>query len=629
MLQSIREHTQGWIAGTIISIIIMSFALWGIHSYFVGGGGPTDVAEVNGIGISKTQFSIAYERLKRQLQGQFGTNNPFAGKESLIKDRALKTLIDQEVLKQASIEQGFQVSDAQLDGFLQTMPEFQVDGQFSMDRLQQVLTRSMLSVGELLDMLRTNLLIDQPKIGIVSTSFSPSDENTYVISLLKQERDFDYLTVSKNYFADKVPSVSPDQIKSYYNSHASEFMTPDQVSVDYIEVTSKDLGDQITVSDDVLQSYYKDNLNSYTLPMQWKVEDIEIPVDSKATIEEINAAKAKADAAYQAILKGEDFAKVAKGYKGSLSSKGWMTLNDIPPELQKSVSTITKPNQLLLPYRTSDGFVIIKSTDVQQPKVQTFEDVKQRIKDNYVHAHAEEKLADMRDRLADLTYEHPDTLAIAAKELKLPIKSTGLFFKDKAGPDIAEHKKVRDVAFSQDVLKGKNNSDVIQINSDAIVVLRVKDYVPAKTQSLNEVSSQIQSNLRLEAAKTQADRFANDLIKKLNTGANPQQTATENKLNWTKAGSVSRLSNEIDPAILDVVFRLPNPSLNQSKTVYGLAKLTDGFAIIKLNTVKAGALSDPKQYSVYAEELQTKDGLLEYELYKRSQIQNAKINLVQ
>ena len=74
MLQTIREHTQGWIAGTIISLIILSFALWGIHSYFVGGGNNSVVAEVNGTEISREQLTVAYERLRRQAQSQYGAN---------------------------------------------------------------------------------------------------------------------------------------------------------------------------------------------------------------------------------------------------------------------------------------------------------------------------------------------------------------------------------------------------------------------------------------------------------------------------------------------------------------------------------------------------------------------------
>src|SRR5687767_8060635 len=127
MLQTIREHTQGWIAGIIITIIILSFALWGIHSYFVGGINNTNVAEVNGTDITKEQLTVAYERLRRQFQIQYGINNPITAKdETSLKDRALQALVDIEVLKQSSTEQGFRVSNRQIDNYLHSMPEFQI-----------------------------------------------------------------------------------------------------------------------------------------------------------------------------------------------------------------------------------------------------------------------------------------------------------------------------------------------------------------------------------------------------------------------------------------------------------------------------------------------------------------------
>src|SRR3982751_5650109 len=101
MLQSIREHTQGWIAGTIISIIIFTFALWGIHSYFVVGTNNSIVAEVNGVEISKEQIAIAYERLRRQTQIQLGSNNTISSKdEKTLKLKALQALTEIEALKQ-------------------------------------------------------------------------------------------------------------------------------------------------------------------------------------------------------------------------------------------------------------------------------------------------------------------------------------------------------------------------------------------------------------------------------------------------------------------------------------------------------------------------------------------------
>ena len=75
-------------------------------------------------------------------------------------------------------------------------------------------------------------------------------------------------------------------------------------------------------------------------------------------------------------------------------------------------------------------------------------------------------------------------ILIHCKQLQkhdLPIKTSELFTKDKAGKDISQFKKVRDTAFSNDVLNLQNNSDVIQFNPETVIVLRVKSHVASSS----------------------------------------------------------------------------------------------------------------------------------------------------
>jgi len=44
------------------------------------GGSSSDVAEVNGTDITKEQLAVAYERLRKQMQVQYGANNPITAK---------------------------------------------------------------------------------------------------------------------------------------------------------------------------------------------------------------------------------------------------------------------------------------------------------------------------------------------------------------------------------------------------------------------------------------------------------------------------------------------------------------------------------------------------------------------
>src|SRR5258708_1625213 len=139
MLQSIRDRTQGWIAGVIISLVIISFALWGIHSYLAGSADPSVIAKVNGVVISKTQLAAAFERLRNQTEENLGASGSLSSQvETDIKLRALQSLVNVQVLKQGSIKEKYRISSRQVDNFLESMPDFQVNGQFSLNRFQQL-----------------------------------------------------------------------------------------------------------------------------------------------------------------------------------------------------------------------------------------------------------------------------------------------------------------------------------------------------------------------------------------------------------------------------------------------------------------------------------------------------------
>ncbi len=70
MLGSIRDKATGWIAGIIVGALIISFAFWGISSYF--GGGEVYVASVNGSEIKYQAFQRAFYTLRQQMQKVLG-----------------------------------------------------------------------------------------------------------------------------------------------------------------------------------------------------------------------------------------------------------------------------------------------------------------------------------------------------------------------------------------------------------------------------------------------------------------------------------------------------------------------------------------------------------------------------
>lgn len=627
MLQTIRERTQGWIAGTIISIIILTFALWGIHSYFVGGGNTNVIAEVNGTEVTKEQLAVAYGRLRHQVQSQYGAS-ALLKDESLLKAQALQTLIENEALKQASFNEGFRIYNSQVDSYLEGIPAFQVDGQFSIERFQEVLSSTMLSTGEFLELIKSSLLIDQPKLGVVFSAFALPEETDEVIALVNQERDIEYLSISTQQFLTQPIKIAPERIEAYYNEHKKDFMTAEQVNVEYVELSIANLMAGIEASDDALKSFYNENVNSYTRPMEWKLIGVQVPVAANAKADDVKQASAKAESIVQALEKGEDVHKVARENASTAITYDWVTLSRSPAELQKAIAQLNKVGQVAAPIKTPQGWVIVKVTDIKEPKIQSFEEARAKVKEVYVRQHAEEKFAEQRDRLADTAYEKPDSLQPAAKALNLPVKTSELFSKDATGKDIAQYKKVRDAAFSNDVLNLQNNSDVIQLTPDTVAVVRVKSHVPSSLLPLQNVALQIENKLKLQEAELRTETFAKDLLAKLQSGENSQQVTSAAHLSWHRTGFTGRYAKQVDSAILELAFRIPYKA-ESTKPAYQVTRLPTGYAIVAVKGVKNGSLTDKKQYNVFAEQVQNSTGFLEYELYKQSQLNAAKIEVKQ
>ena len=532
MLQSIRDKTHGWIAGVVISLLILSFALWGIHSYIAGGGSNNVVATVNGADITKNQLATAYERLHRQLQMQSGTAELPQSADTMLRNRALQSLIQVQVLEQAAYANHYRVTSGQMDGFLQATPEFQVNGSFSPVRFQQVLNAMFFTVPEFIDLTRATLLADQPRVGILLTAFAMPDEVTRTMALIGQERNIRYLLLSASNITQNAPAISDEMIQRYYTEHQNAYKTPEQISVEYILLSVQDLADKMHPTEEQLKNFYTENMSSF-----------------------------------------------------------------------KSAKSSVTPS-----YAT----------------------VRDQVKKMFVQEKAEEAFADLKEKAANVTYEHPDSLQSAAQLLNVPVRTTPVFTKDQPGPDIAANPKVRETAFGNDVLNLQNNSDVIELDPKTAVILRVKSHIPAAVLSLDVVRPRILNALKAAALENEMANEANEVRNQLQSGAlSSDKIAEKYHLKWVDAGWIGRHAGKMDQAILNQAFQMPTPADNK-KITYAVTKTTSGFAIIGLSAVRPGNTQvSPEQYQAFADQIQGGLGTLEYALYENSLMRKAKVTVVQ
>lgn len=633
MLQSIRDRTQNWLMGVIIFLACAAFALWGVHSYIGSSATPDVVATVNHYSVHQTELNQAYERLRQQEQMQMGADFVLdPATEIELKKQALNQLIMGRVLTEAARKDGYRVTMDQVRSALLMIPAFQANGEFSRDRFNEVLSSMLYTEQQFLADLQMTMLTAQVRSGFITSEFALPDEVATAIRLVNQKRDIAYSIIPTSRFLSNA-TISDADALNFYNAHQAQFTAPEQVSLEYIELSLPQIAAQQHFDDAELQQFYQNNLNNYTTPERWHVARILIKTKPSANAQQIAAAQAEASDILQRIKSGEDFAKLAKTYSDDKTSgdngglMDWFGPGMVDPVIEKAVAALTKPGDVTTPIQTKEGFNIIKLVEVQKPQVQPFEKVKAQVEKAMAQQKAEHLFADASDKLSNLTYANPNSLDVAAKTLGLTVKTSGFITRQGGKDTITSNPKVFKVAFSTDVLNG-NNSDVIELDPDTLLVLRVKQHKAAYLQPFNAVRDDVIATLKTQKAQQQAEALSQQIVQQVQQSNDINTFAHHNNLSLQTANSIARFGSSVPVTLTTAAFRMPKPEAPAKFTATSVKMPNGDYAVLILTGVHEGSIASKAadtQQRVYREQLENSFGQLSYALYARGLEKKAKV----
>lgn len=613
MLQNIRDNSQGWIAKTIIGIIVALMAFTGIEAIFQAStNNKQDVAKVNGEEITQTELSQAVDMQRRQLMQQLGKDfDASLLDEKLLRDAALKGLIDRKLLLQGAADFKFGFSEAALDQVILQTPEFQVDGQFNAERFDQVIRQLGYSRMQFRQMLTQEMLIGQVRAGIAGSGFVTDAQVLAFARLEKQTRDFATVNIKADPAAVK---LTDDEVKAYYDQHAKEFMTPDQVVIDYLELKKSSFFDQVTVKDDELQAaYQKETAN---LAEQRHAAHILIEVNDKTTDAQ---AKAKIEEVQARLAKGEKFEALAKEFSqdpGSANNGGDLGFAGpgvYDPDFETALYALNK-DQVSAPVRTTFGWHLIKLLGVEAPQVPTFASLKDKLTRELKTQQVEQRFVEAIKQLEDAAFEASD-LAQPASDLKLTVHTSAPFGRD-GGEGIAANRAVVTAAFSPEVLDEGANSSAIELDPETIIVLRAKEHLKPTQLPLESVSAAIRTQMTKERASAAAKAHAEELIVSLREGKTPLNQPIDGQA-WKVTEAATRSAEAIDPAVLQALFRMPKPA-SKDKPTFTTVTLADGsLMIVRLNGVNEAAAPSDEEKAQYRRFLASRIGQQDFAAYRK------------
>lgn len=627
MLQALREKAQGWIAWVIVILIALTFILfWGSGSFLSSDAQSSNnsVATVNGEKITLKELESQYEKALNQQDQNLSKLDPV-----LVKKQLLDNLIEEKLLIQTSSKLGFRVNPSRIDLIIGQSPLFQQNGQFSAEVYRRFLYSMNLTDKAFKGLLAGQLLQQQLYSGLAHTSFVVEPEIDSFVKFYTQKRSFKYTIIQRKDFID-MASVSDDEIKKYYDENTAQFYTPEKISVEFVRLNADELKSKFQPDENQLRAYHKENSLLFNDPERRLPAHIMIQIPRNAEAELESKAKEKIQEIQTKLKAGESFESLASQYSDDTQTKqeggklDWIVKGELGlPELEQATFALKK-GEVSEALRTDYGIHIVKLLDVEAEKIHAFDTVKDKVLAAVKDRWAEDEIVTLADQLANMAYDHPDSLLPIADKLGLSVNRTELFDRATGPADQSLNEQAFiEAAFSDYVKNDGNNSDLIKLGDKGYVVLRVLESVAAAPKELSSVSDDIKSMLIYEKSNAKTMAQAESL---LNAIRSADQTELLTKYQWTEKSAITRNDTSVDRFLLTTVFDLPRSADN--KPVAELAQLENSdYAVVWLTEVTEGSkseLTDVDTLQVH-DHLVRQMGELEFYLFSKELNHSAKI----
>ena len=581
MLQDIRDNSQGLISKLIIGVIIAVFALTGA-SYLIDRLPITAVAEVNGEEITEAQLQAETQ----QFLSSIGVGIDSIDQE-LLEQIALNQLIEQMILRQSVEDASMAISSNKIDRQIIETEAFQIDGVFNSDLAVRTMAAQFLNVPQYRAFLRQQLLLAQLANAYSSSNFVTKVELSKVTELTGQTRDFRYISITLG-TRTLGTAISNDEITAYYEANTGNFIEEESVLLDYVVLSKDQIAGEIQVDEAELRAQYESEREAYEGSSEKRASHILFEVGGDRSEDDTLAL---AGVARQRILDGEDFGALALEFSSDVVSAeeggdiGYTDGSAFPLEIEEVLEVLTL-NELSDPVVTEFGVHLVKLTEDAENLFQPYEEVAERIERDLKSAEVELIYGERLGNLSNLAFETGDLLTIS-EELNLVILRSEPIGRS-GGSAIFSNQALIAAAFSDEVLLEGNNSDVIELDTEQAVVLRIREFTEAVVRPLQEVQAEIAVILRTEMEKDEVQELGNRLLAAAEAGEGLEELLAENELGWIVEEAVERNAFTANREIINKAFEMPRPI---NETALATITLDNGtFVLLELNQVQPGAI---------------------------------------
>lgn len=507
MLKQLRENTKTILWIVVVAFVVSIFAVWGMNLR-----APSEklaeedaIGIVNGISITRTDYSNSFSDVLDQLKQQRGENFDLSPMERrMLAEQAWELAIQKILMSHEMAELKINVSDNELVDFLRRNPHptlqqvFQTeDGQFDYQAYLEKLSDPTVDWTDLERWGRT------------------------VLPELKFQA---YLSAQVH--------VSNQEIRERYKRENTETQAA------YVEIPFEIVDDSYQPSESELDSIYQTKIEDLKKPESRSVALIEI--EKRPTKEDEREVMDRLLEIREEILAGRDFAEMAEDNSEDLMSAekggdlGFFARGAMVDAFDQAAFSL-ETGQISLPVRTEFGLHIIK---VEERKVEEGEEriharhILMKVEPGYDTIDSLSTLIrDLREEILSKGFEK------TASENGLSIKQPEPFMDGNFVEDLGFVPRVVNFAFNHNV----NSVSAAIEEEQAVYFVKILEKIDESVQSIDEIRIQLSEELKRTRTERQTRKRAESLRQQALTGGNLETAALAAGLEIKQTPSFKRM----------------------------------------------------------------------------------------
>ncbi|CDX39125.1 Peptidyl-prolyl cis-trans isomerase D [Mesorhizobium plurifarium] len=541
MLGILRSAAGTWVAKALLSLLVISFAAWGITTRMVGGvlGGHHAVITAGGTEVSINEYRLAYDRQLSLLSQQYGQRITQEQAKLLgVDNQVLAQLVSGAVLDEQARKLGLGLSKDRLADLTREDPAFKgPSGQFDRRTFEYLLRQLGMRPEDYLKN-RAQVAVRQQIVEAISDGLKVPQTFLKAVSLYRgEDRTIDYLVLPKT-LVQPIEAPSDSAINAYFDANKKTYAAPEYRKFSYARLEPQDIADPSAVTDSQVSEDYNKNIARYTTPETRTIEQLvfKTPDAAKAALDSL-----KAGATFDKLI-------TAEGKTPADTLLGTLSKDKIADKAVADAAFSLNVNEVSQVVQGAFGPVLLRVTEIKPQVVKPLSEVSAQIRKDLALGEASRILLDVHDSYED-TRASGASLAQAAEKLKLKVVTIDAIDRTGQRPDGTI---VNDLPESAALIKSvfaaepNTENEGLTTADNGFVFYEVQSVTPARDRTLDEVRKKVVADWTEAETDKRLDAKAKELEKRLKAGTTLDVIAGELKLDKQTKRGLKREADDAD-----------------------------------------------------------------------------------